>query len=33
MKRITSLDSIGDWTCMALCWLGIAYILYWHLIL
>jgi|1_EtaG_2_1085319.scaffolds.fasta_scaffold29115_2 hypothetical protein len=28
---MTLLDSIGNRICMASSWLGVAYILYWHL--
>ena len=29
---MTLLDRIGNRTCMAMSWIGVAYILYWHVI-
>lgn len=28
---MTRLDWVGDRFCMGLCWLGVCYIVYWHL--
>lgn len=30
---MTRVDLVGDRFCVALCWMGVAYILYWHLII
>lgn len=29
---MTLLDAIGNRCCMAVCWVGVAYILVWHMV-